>query len=315
MTISDGSIGGITNTKGTVNINGGSIKSVTNGTNKIKQGNVIITDGTVSSSVGIENYGDLKISGGTINGADSYHVKAIRNYGNVNITGGTINAIAKWSSNYWDHDAYGIYNDGGTITLGVKDGDVTENINILATSPQLTDATSYACGIINYSGTLNMYDGVIKAKDDSIYGVVDEIEDNNELVVNTVDDLLVASLIEPTGVAYIGENTDNMYSNLQDAINACSNDDTIKLVRNTTIVGNTRKIVSDDKRITIDLNGNNMMVFSKEAAIQNSGDLEITNTLEKKKIYIYGWKFISNIDNGKLKLNKLNINELNRLLF
>lgn len=239
----------ISNTQGTVNINGGQIISsnYTNG--------AVIRNGTDNKKC------VLNINGGTIfSDNNSYNVNCIENSSNgeVNITSGTIR-----SSN-----GYGILNESGSLTIGSDDGNINnDSIKIIGTT----------YGVINYS-VFNYYDGKIQgAINKSIYGTISKMPENMEIAYekSTVE---IASLGNEN-VVKIG---DTYYNSLNDAINSCSDSSsestTITLMKDTGIGGSNYKIISG-QNIVLDLNGKRINQYG---AISNSGNFEITDNSEVK---------------------------------
>ena len=84
--------------------------------------------------------------------------------GTLKITGGTIEGTKSLA-----------VSNGGILTIGVKDG------NISTSSPVLMGKTNG----VKSTGTFNFYDGIIKGQTNAINGTVSDQEDNTQITNGT----------------------------------------------------------------------------------------------------------------------------------
>ena len=263
ITISGGTTGRIDNkSTGTVTITGGTTSNITNyGTLLIAEENVpVLITGQVS------NYGNTTINGGTIKNNGG-----IDNSGTLTITKGTIICT---------DSRYLAISNRGTLTIGQKDGNLNEQIEIRH------DGNT---GVYN-SGNLYYYGGTIKGKnaDDksAILGKINEIEENASLSVDIDGNLEVASLVTKENVAEVdGE----QFTSLNEAINK-SAEGTVKLLKNISIVESEKLEIASSKNITLDLNGKQITTYMESYNITNNGTLNITDSsgLDSGKIVSRG---------------------------
>ena len=172
---------------------------------------------------------------------------------------------------------YGVYNNStGNIEIGIKDK------NISTEQPNIYGKTNAIYNDVTSSGQVKFYDGILTGET-VIYGGINEIEDNSEIVVTTNEEgneVATLQKIEEVVVAKIGDNT---YTSLSSAVEAVAENAT----ESTTI-----QIVSDfeiskaveipqNKNITIDLAGHTVTTYAKGGMI-NKGTLEITDSTEEK---------------------------------
>ena len=248
ITINDGTFKGIDNDKGTVTINGGTFSAIDN-----DKGTVTINGGTFSAS------GSRAISNGS---------------GNITINKGKL--ICTEDNSDWDT----IYNGSGTITIGKKDGNTDEEIeitNMSQTSIKNINGAAYngTNGIVNY------YGGVIKGKI-AFIGKINDIEENAHIEVNVEDGLEVMRLIDNGNAAaeVVGGNT---YASLNAAIESCQEGENkqINLLKNIAIAETNKIIVGENKDITINLNGYTITTYTSNYAITNNGKLKIIDNSEE----------------------------------
>lgn len=266
ITISGGTTGRINNNStGTVTITGGTTSNISNlGTLLIAEENVpVLITGQVSNY----NNGNTTINGGTIKNNGG-----IDNRGTLTITKGTIiytDSIGSAINNY------------GTLTIGQKDGNLNEQIEIRYYGNR---------GGVYNSGNLYYYGGTIKGKsaDDNsaILGKINEIEENASLSVDIDGNLEVASLVTKENVAEVnGE----QFTSLNEAINK-SAEGTVKLLKNISIVESEKLEIASSKNITLDLNGKQITTYMESYNITNNGTLNITDSsgLDSGKIVSRG---------------------------
>ena len=184
----------VINNNGPLTISGATINaSVSGGRDSgIKStGNITFSSGSITATnnngVGIDlNYSNtITMSGGTIT-ARSY---GITSGGTMTITGGTISCT----------NGYGIYNDRGTLTLGVK------NSTVNTTSPAISvTTTSGTYGIYNYhfnnlGYTFKFYDGIVqsaKGTGYAIYGDPSDLPNGYEVQTTTSNGTETAILVQ-----------------------------------------------------------------------------------------------------------------------
>ena len=253
ITISGGTTGRIDNKSiGTVTITGGTTSNITNyGTLLIAEENVpaLITGQVLNYS-----NGNTTINGGTIKNGGG-----IGNSGTLTITKGTIICT---------DSRYSAISNSGTLTIGQKDGNLNEQIEIRH------DGNT---GVYN-SGNLYYYGGTIKGKnaDDkgAIFGKINEIEENASLSVDIDGNLEDASLVTKENVAEVdGE----QFTSLNEAINK-SAEGTVKLLKNISIVESEKLEIASSKNITLDLNGKQITTYMESYNITNNGTLNITDS-------------------------------------
>lgn len=288
-----GSRYGVNNILGNLNISGGTIKTAASyakaiqnastGTINITGGN-IIDENSYGNSIYNSSTGKVMMADGIITGA----TKAINNYGTgtIEITGGSITAKEE-----------AIYNNStGIITLGSKD-------NIINIQEPLISSSKY--GIYNPKGTFKFYDGTIVAQENKgIYGEVIDIEEGYSIIksINSTNSTETLTLQDVVTIKIV--ETAEEFNNIQDAIDAAENGQTIKLVNNLSTINTTDSIfVGNDKNIVLDLNGYTMN-FGNNDSIKNLGTLTIIDSSENKTGYIYNCvgNIITNEENAQLYL-------------
>ena len=188
--------------------------------------------------------------------------------GNGNITINKGKLICTEDNSDWDT----IYNGSGTITIGKKDGNTDEEIEITNMSQT---------SINNTNGTVNYYGGVIKGKI-AFIGKINDIEENAHIEVNVEDGLEVMRLIDNGNAAaeVVGGNT---YASLNAAIESCQEGENkqINLLKNIAIAETNKIIVGENKDITINLNGYTITTYTSNYAITNNGKLKIIDNSEE----------------------------------
>ena len=262
ITISGGTTGRINNNStGTVTITGGTTSNISNlGTLLIAEENVpVLITGQVLNS----NNGNTTINGGTIKNNGG-----IGNSGTLTITKGTIICT---------DSRYLAISNSGTLTIGQKDGNLNEQIEIRYYGNR---------GGVYNSGNLYYYGGTIKGKsadgNSAILGKINEIEENASLSVDIDGNLEVASLVTKENVAEVdGE----QFTSLNEAINK-SAEGTVKLLKNISIVESEKLEIASSKNITLDLNGKQITTYMESYNITNNGTLNITDS--------------SGVDSGKI---------------
>ena len=264
------------------------------------KGNIYIKQATINSkdlykAIGIYNeaIGNITIEGAEIISNSTHTTKeydsyGIQNSGNIVIIDGTVNSTTNLGK------GYGIYNtESGSIELGEK--------GIEAPNIQTPEISGKNYGIYSL-GRINFYDGIIKGEI-SLYGGIADIEVNYDLIINKVEDIEEAKLGKLTGVAYIGANENILFDSLQEAINNCSESDTVTLVKDIIITTQNFVNIPSNKTITINLNSNNINGYSVNQIITNEGTLTIIdNNTNKGNIKANADKVILNKNNGYLNV-------------
>ena len=274
--------GSITNTGTSIIINGGTIqKGITNK----GAGTITITDGMINGGIYNSRSGKIEVIGGTITG-DPYGIRNMSS-GQIIVTGGKITGL------------YGIYNDyNGSITIGKKDGNVTDSVEIIAEK---------FIGLYNSTaGSLKYYDGIIRGKNAANYGAIlgpiADIEDGYSLKVNIENGVEIAMLQKNNYIAQVGE---EKFINLIDAVNACINEQNnqIIILDDFAITKSEQVSIGENKNIILNLNGKQITTYCETGMIRNNGSLTITDETESKtgKIISRGKEIIANAGDFKLE--------------
>ena len=293
----------INSSSGTVEINAGTIKgsdSYNRGIRNIGTGKIIVRDGTISgSNEGIENSntGIIEIDGGNID--------EIRNSGTAIVTGGNITSsfVNSGTATITGGNISGRYSavsngKNGILTIGIKDGSVNKS------NPEIIGSES---GVSN-EGTFNFYDGTIKGKTSAISGTVTEIEEGYEIITEKKDGYEVKYLDKLPIAKLVSTNVE--YTDLQEAINAATNGETIEILRDATFISSTSTFeVSENKNITIDLKGY-ILTRGNSILLNNKGSLTITDSGKGEegsetygKMENTGGTVITNNESGTLVIN------------
>ena len=250
ITINGGSIEGkeIGIREAKVIINGGQINGFTYG---LYKSNVTINNGIITGSDAV--HGSGSITGGTIIGETS----AVRCWGTTTITGGTI--IAKNGSS--------VISSTYELSIGIKDGEVKDE--------PVIQGSKYGIAGTN----IKFYDGIIKGIEGAVDSEYKDIE-SGRIIQNISEEI--------DGETYISnklvqrENfikVDNIeYNSFESAMQAIEEIGTIELLKTTNY---TNIEIPNNKNITIDLKGNNLMLGL--STITNNGTLTITDTSEGEK--------------------------------
>ena len=210
----------------------------------------------------------LNISSGVVNVYEGTYSnpsgKTVNNTGTINIYDGEFITSSS--------DTCILNNKNGTINIGNNDGTVSVD------EPTITALSGK--GIDNQTGgTLNFYDGIIKASvNNTIKGTLNSIADNVQLLISYEgdnDEIEVAKLGTRVGpVAQIGTQT---YQTLESAIasvpNNCESATTIKLLQK--IYQLDTVVIPQEKKIILDLNGYDINGLTNGAVIENNGDVQI----------------------------------------
>ena len=254
---------------GEIEINGGNI-SATYGISYgsgVTNAKLIINGGTINSyytgiTMNDQNNSTLIITGGTITSSNGTTIinQQPRSTGNIMITGGTI--VSQTGTALANYDV---------VTIGTK-GDTNEDgsLKVSKESPEIIGNV----GITN-NGTLKFYDGIVKGKTTAISGTINEIEEGYEIISTSDATYKEIKYLDKLPIAEI-ESTGTQYYNLQEAIDASTDGDTIKIIRKATILQNA-ETVTNTKNITLDINGYEVKV-QNSPFITNSGTLKLIDS-------------------------------------
>ena len=295
INIKGGSYNYYINNYGDLNLSGTTIKvSSNNALNNYSTGIVNIEDTIIESTNNIAIYNDVYNNTTGIVNVKNSTIKAKR-YGIQNRNTGSINITGTTSVTSIEN--HGIYNDStGTINIGEKDGNVSTETPII---------TGKTYGIYNSSNNnvFNFYDGVIKGETGAIYGKVNDIEQDYEIVSKTEDGVEIKYLAQLPVAKIVS--TDKEYLTLQEAFDESESGDTIQMLRNVTTLSTSQSIaISEEKNVILDLNGYTMNSSTPKTFI-NNGTLKIVDSSEEKQGNLIGLG-ITIIENN----NSLNIEEV-----
>ena len=200
----------------------------------------------------------------------------IVNSGEVKVTGGTI-----ISSTQFDN-SYGIYNNSGKITIGIKeDGVVSQEEPYIKGERRGTSGDHKGYGVRNTTGKLYYYDGKIEGSTRGISGNITEIEGNTELLVTKDTTEILQLEIKETNVARVNGVE---YDSIQKAVEACGEtESTIEILRDSN--PGATIIIGENQNITIDLKGYTTNNYTE---LQNKGTLKIVDTSTEQSGKIVG---------------------------
>ena len=292
------------NTAGKVEIAGGKIETRVN----MKSGEIKVTGGevngiTISNGTGIIEGGKVEVSGtnaigvkgGSVN-ITGGEIKAEGNdgirveSGNVNITGGRVEGKT----------AIRIQNSS-SITIGAKDQTInTENPYIKGTEHGISG---------NPNTSIKYYDGKIAGKEKAVYGSIVDIEEGQTLKKETqiIDGeeyeviSLVVERVYEEAIAQIGEEEYTTISSIQTAINNVEDNTKteVKILNNFEL--SQELLIPANKEIEIDLNGKTITAIE---GIRNNGTLVITDKTEEHEGKINNIDYIGIINRGNLQVER-----------
>ncbi|HJJ05627.1 MAG TPA: InlB B-repeat-containing protein [Clostridiaceae bacterium] len=242
---------------GTANITNTTINSG----NINNNGTMNLVNTTINNSV--NNNGTMNLINTIVKYTGSWNSSAISNTGVLNVTGGQIE----------NGDGTGLYNNAGTVTIGTKDGNVEENTKINSTS---------STGLYNtLEGKVYYYDGVITGKNNAIFGVITEIEEDTVVSLTKDGEIESAKLTGKEPIAQVGEET---FTNLKDAILKCIDgvNMEITILKDFAMTDGQTVTINENKDIVLNLNGKTITLLTKNKAITNNGKLTITDNTEEK---------------------------------
>ncbi len=249
-------------------------------------GGTIISE-NASTSVAVSNIGTLTINGGTFKGKDCgvTNNTYLEDYGNTTINGGFI---------YGGTCGVLVINNS-TLTLGTNDSTVN------TTSPVIqSNCSDYYChAISNEGGTFNYYDGLIKSPVGTQKPILNEVSTlpngytvHTETVSNSLNIYLISN--------YYNTTTKVSYKTLKEALAAAENNQTIKVLSNTTETEQA-SVASGKTGIKLDLNGKTITTTNY---IGNSGELDIYNSSSTPGIIEGSYDTCVLANPGTLTLNK-----------
>ena len=248
---------------GTVTINGGQTESTVTDAIRVTHGyqmlgHLVVTGGEITGKTnGIVNTSSsntIKISGGKIEGLTQTGVNTTCG---TTITGGEMIGAT-----------YGVYTTN-YLTIGSDDGTVHIDSPILK---------GELYGLYIGGGTVNFNDGVLKGITDAYAGTITNIPKRTEIFedTETIDSKLYHAdyLLTESEIA-VNIDTEERYSNLQDALDECGEGETIQLIANVPLYYAVTN--NNTAAITLDLNG---YTISTNKPMTNKGNLTLINTSE-----------------------------------
>ena len=283
----------ISNSSGNLNINDATINTSDNGLSNSQSGVVTINNSTITSnSTGISNSeGTINLINSTV--SSKYYSISNHSTGSINVTG---------ESNITSTEKYGIYNDStGTVNIGEKDG------NVSAETPIITGKT-YGIYNNNNNNVFNFYDGVIKGETGAIYGKVNDIEINYEIITKT-ENGVESKYLAQLPVAKI-VSTNKEYLTLQEAFDESESGDTIQMLRNVTTLSTSQSTtISEETNVILDLNGFTMNSSTPKTFI-NNGTLKIVDSSEEKQGNLIGSGITIIENNNSLTIEETKLSTL-----
>lgn len=273
---------------GTLTISNLTFDNATYGLKNSSSGTLNLTNVTINSTnMAVENAGTLTMNNVTISSTNARGVTNAST-GKINMVEGTITSKER-----------GIENNGGTVTLGTKDGNVSDTDIIIESS---TKEGIYSKGSISY------YDGTIKGIKTlgAIVGRVNEIETGKNILITENGNVQIANLGVQNYIAQIGT---AKYTNLRDAVSVCpenTEDATeIVIINDFHVTGSEFVTIPANKNIKINLDGHTITSNCVDEMIQNLGTLIITDkgTSENGVINSYGRNVINNEGNLTIENN------------
>ena len=330
---------GFYNKKGTIDIKGGTIElngltmygvyNETAGTANVLEGEINLLG---TSAYGIYNRGNINITGGNIvsktedSGYGIYNISVIdSNISNVtisktdygiynsqgNLTVKNVNITSKCGIKMQASDykvalesanivgkTYGINCTYGTVEIGIKDGKINE------TQPNIYGETNAIYNDLISTGKVKYYDGILIGNM-VIYGGINEIEDNTQIVVSTNSDnkevAKLENVVAEESVVKVGDTTYPTLAEAVDAVKKEANEQSlIEAISDFTISKAVE--IPEGTNIKIDLAGHEVITYGK-GGITNNGSLEIVDTSSAKNA-----EFISKIGIGITNKGTLVIN-------
>ena len=252
----------VVNFAGNIVVTGDSIGISGNGNDKTVHSTINVTGGSikVEDGVGIyqPNYGNTKISGGSITAGTVINIKA----GSLNISNGEFNAVGVKGD---PTATTGKTNPTGDVIIIEENKNYADNIKVNVTGGTFNSKNGYIIQEYNPTiGTNNVLTSVVTGK----YSTKHIINKNNAVEVSYYDDKEAGVLVTENGVT---NNYDS--SDLFALLNIADN---VKLLKD---VETSETITLNTKKVTLDLNGKTLS-FTKAGAklrIRYNTDLTVKN--------------------------------------
>ena len=245
--------------------NSGSFITATNSSNVIINGGTYnLTSSSNRNSIVISDTSNLTVTGTEITDTGTYSTIYFSSSGSLNIPNSIITSSGTAINNV----------GSGIITIGIKgDLDSDNNLNLSTENPDIY-GTTYGLYSGNSNATINFYDGRIGGNT-PISASITDLEDGYEIVQDTIDGKNYKFLDILPLLHNVEQDKD--YYNFEDALDEVENGETLKLLRNGTVLSTASTIeIEDGEEIILDLN-NYTLSASNNVFIANDGDLTITD--------------------------------------
>lgn len=260
----------VVNFAGNIVVTGDSIGISGNGNDKTVHSTINITGGSikVEDGVGIyqPNYGNTKISGGSITAGTVINIKA----GSLDISDGVFNAVGVKGD---PTATTGKTNPTGDVIIIEENKNYADNIKVNVTGGTFNSENGYIIQEYNPTlGTDNVLTSVVTGK----YSTKHIINKNNDVEISYYDDKEAGVLVTENGV------TNNYDSS--DLFTLLNSVDNVKLLKD---VETSEAITLNTKKVTLDLNGKTLS-FTKAGAklrIRYNTDITIKNGIIKGMDY------------------------------
>ena len=254
-----------------------------------------------ANSFNVKN-GNLKIKDTSITSANN----------GINILGEeNSEAILNIESGTLESSKTAISTDGNTtVNIGIKGDTLSDDtLNVSIENPKIKGKNK-GISSSSQSSNINFYDGIIIGET-PIDTAINEIEDGYAIYDDTKEDLPARYLKLVTVAKNLTTNKE--YEKLNDAIEEANSNDVIQIIHSiTTLSSSKTNVIPIDKKITIDLNGFNI-IQSNDVLFENNGNLILTDNTynnETSNNYIYnkgGTLLVQN--NGTLSIENINIKD------
>ena len=275
---------------GYLTINGGEVRSTADTAVHIHYhydpryiGHLIVNDGEIEGA----NYGVLVSHSGDSLEINGGHIKGNNNDGVYTTCSSTIlGGIIEGANHGVRTSAH--------IQLGNDDGTVSIDTPILK-------GEYYG---LYFESTVNFYDGIMKGGTNWYNGEITNIPARTEIFYDEEEidgkTYQTANLLAEQDIA-INLRTEELYNNLQDALDEAEENDTIKLIANVILYYS----VTNNNKLTLDMDG---YLISTNKTFTNRGELTITNGNTEKEAVIKSSSAINIITNtNKLRLENVTI--------
>ena len=279
----------------TVNVNGGELEGsglaaiAGNGSAGFQGTTINVTGGTLrahapsdgTASCGIYNPQDgvVNISGGTITSDQGPGI--LLRAGKLNVTGGEVVANGDASFSGKVGDAGSTVAASGIVfdrDANYSAADNTE-VKIQGNDVKISGAKS-AVELLNTNNVEEAKEAV-RVVSGTFSSDVSEFTDNNATVKENTSESTY------TVTSYMAQVGENKYASLADALNAIETEGTVTLLNDIDIIGANTKILAG-KTITLDLNGNNVKAANCTAdGIEVKGKLTLKDSKENSTARIY----------------------------